>query len=319
MKIQAVKLYENGFMTQPFAMGGEDGQEKFDASVKYRSSIQNYVIETDDEVILVDTGIPAETPQPVADPNAFLFVGTRVNDYLTALAKLGYKPEQVTKILITHKHSDHTGEVRSFPNAKVYASAEEAKSDELQNFANVVPVEFTDGAYHNFPASQKIAEGIYMVPAVGHTTGNSLIIAESDGLYYMLHGDITYTDEALYENKLSIVYADKAAARETLDRVREFIQNNPAVYCGTHTPLGYENLEAKRVVDLNNMPAPIPPVEIAASEGSGKYICSVCGHVYDPEVGDPEYGIPAGTKFKDLPNDWGCPRCKQGKDKFQKA
>ena len=62
MKILAVKLYENGFMTQPFLMGGEDGVEKFDASVRYRSTLQNYLIDTGSEVILVDTGMPLETP-----------------------------------------------------------------------------------------------------------------------------------------------------------------------------------------------------------------------------------------------------------------
>lgn len=49
MKIQAVKLFENGFMTQPFAMGGEDGAEKFDANIKYRSSLQNFVVDTGKE------------------------------------------------------------------------------------------------------------------------------------------------------------------------------------------------------------------------------------------------------------------------------
>ena len=61
----------------------------------------------------------------------------------------------------------------------------------------------------------------------------------------MIHGDVTYTDEALYENKLSVVFEDKAAARDTLNQVREFIKNNPTVYVSTHTPLGYENLENK--------------------------------------------------------------------------
>ena len=53
MIIKAVKLYENGFMTQPFALGGEDGVEKFDPAVKYRSSLQNFVIDTGKEVILM--------------------------------------------------------------------------------------------------------------------------------------------------------------------------------------------------------------------------------------------------------------------------
>ena len=47
-----------------------------------------------------------------------------------------------------------------------------------------------------------------------------------------------------------------------------------------------------------------------------KYVCSVCGYVYDPEVGDPDNGIAAGTKFEDLPDDWACPLCSVGKDMF---
>lgn len=47
-----------------------------------------------------------------------------------------------------------------------------------------------------------------------------------------------------------------------------------------------------------------------------KYICSNCGYVYDPEVGDPENGIPAGTKFEDLPDDWTCPVCYVSKEQF---
>lgn len=45
MIIKAVKLYENGFMTQPFAFGGE-GAEGTDSSVRYRSSLQNFLIDT---------------------------------------------------------------------------------------------------------------------------------------------------------------------------------------------------------------------------------------------------------------------------------
>ena len=57
---------------------------------------------------------------------------------------------------------------------------------------------------------------------------------------------LTCVDEALYANKLSVVFEDVKAARETLDRVREFVKNHPTVYCGTHTPQGYENLEVLR-------------------------------------------------------------------------
>ena len=93
MKIKAVKFFENGFMTQPFALGGEDGMDKFDASVRYRSCLQNYVIDTGKEVILVDTGLPSDFPAPAATPDATIYLGTPVKDYVDALTDLGYKPE----------------------------------------------------------------------------------------------------------------------------------------------------------------------------------------------------------------------------------
>ena len=79
---------------------------------------------------------------------------------------------------------------------------------------------------------------------------SSIGTLEDDGLYYMFHGDVTYSDAALKANKLSIVFEDVAAARETLDRVRDFIKQNPTVYLSTHCPEGYENLEMKRVMKL---------------------------------------------------------------------
>ena len=228
MEIKAVKFRKDGFYTQPFAFGGEKGPNKFDRNIRYRGSLQNYLIDTGSEVILV-------------------------------------------------------------------------------------PVSFTDGPYYNFPESQKIHDGIYLIKAKGHTKGNSIIVVENDGLFYMLHGDITYVDEALYEDKLSVVFDDLSAARETQDRIREFIRNHPTVYCGTHTPQGYENLEAKRVMDLDHpVPTVLAEVDFSKQQASGKHVCSICGYVYDPAEHD-------GVPFEDLPDDWKCPRCRQGKEKFNRA
>ena len=120
MEIKAVKFRKDGFYTQPFAFGGEEGAEKFDKNVRYRGSLQNYLIDTGDEVILVDTGLPAGTPEESPDENSIAFTGRDICTYMEAFAALGYKPEQVTKILLTHRHSDHSGELKSFPNATFF-------------------------------------------------------------------------------------------------------------------------------------------------------------------------------------------------------
>lgn len=310
MEIKAIKFRRDGFYSQPFVCGGEEGADHFDKNLRYRGSLQNYLIDTGEEVILVDTGLPAGTPEEVPNEESLAYTGKDICSYMEAFAALGYRPEQVTKILLTHKHSDHSGELRSFPNAKIYVNVDELSADELRGMDHLTPVSFRDGAYYNFPESEKIAEGIYFIRAKGHTNGNSIVIAEDEGLFYMFQGDVTYVDEALCENKLSIVFDDLAAARETLNRVREFVRNHPTVYCGTHTPQGYENLEAKRVMDLDN-PVPTVLAEVDFSEGrnGGKYVCSVCGYVYDPAEHD-------GVAFTELPDDWKCPRCRQSKEKF---
>ena len=241
MKIKVVKLYDNGEFAGDFLFGGEN---KADGSKdeKFAASLQNFLIDMENgEVILVDTGLSPETP----------FKGyTKVNDYLAGFEALGYKTEQVTKILVTHKHPDHTGMLKAFPNAKIYIGPEDADALKLTG-ENIIRCEYTDGAYKNFEHCQKIADGIYFIKARGHTKGNSIVVAESDGVYYMMHGDVTYNDTALRRNKLSIVFEDLEAARDTLDRVREFVKNNPTIYLSTHTPEGYKNLEEKIIMKLD--------------------------------------------------------------------
>jgi rubredoxin len=48
-----------------------------------------------------------------------------------------------------------------------------------------------------------------------------------------------------------------------------------------------------------------------------KWRCIACGYVYDEAVGDPDGGIPAGTAWADIPDDWICPDCGLGKSDFE--
>ena len=47
-----------------------------------------------------------------------------------------------------------------------------------------------------------------------------------------------------------------------------------------------------------------------------KYVCDVCGYIYDEATGDPDNGIAPCTKWEDLPDDFECPLCGVGKDEF---
>jgi rubredoxin len=57
-------------------------------------------------------------------------------------------------------------------------------------------------------------------------------------------------------------------------------------------------------------PDPINPASV-------EWVCTCCGYVYDPVLGDPDGGIPPGTPFESLPDSWKCPLCLALKKAFE--
>jgi len=108
------------------------------------------------------------------------------------------------------------------------------------------------------------------------------------------------------------------------------------ISCKTHTIFIAEVKEAEILTDDKAMtyefyhdvkggvsPKTAPTYDISMDIKKGgkkmeKYVCTICGYVYDPEKGDPENNIKPGTKFEDLPDDWVCPLCGATKDDFEK-
>lgn len=89
---------------------------------------------------------------------------------------------------------------------------------------------------------------------------------------------------------------------------------------GQGTPLTYAYYQdvkggksPKTAPTYNQDSANAKPVPQTAA----RYVCSVCGYVYDPEKGDPDGGIAPGTRFEDIPDSWTCPICGAEKSKFE--
>jgi flavin reductase (DIM6/NTAB) family NADH-FMN oxidoreductase RutF/rubredoxin len=87
-------------------------------------------------------------------------------------------------------------------------------------------------------------------------------------------------------------------------------------------PITYEYYRTVRKAKApKNAPTYISPEKLKKkiiSSISETYRCPVCGYVYDPEIGDPSSGIPPGTSFEDLPDNWICPVCSTPKSEFIK-
>ncbi len=75
--------------------------------------------------------------------------------------------------------------------------------------------------------------------------------------------------------------------------------------------------QVKRGTTPKTAPSYIEEKKEAAPK-MAKYKCTVCGYIYDPDLGDPDGGIKPGTPFVEIPDDWVCPVCGASKDKFEK-
>ena len=163
------------------------------------TSVNAYLINTGDKLILVDTGA------------AKLF-GPTLGNLLANLTASGYKPEQVDAVLITHMHPDHVGGLMAegkmaFPNATVHADQRDAAfwlspaeldkapatmKDFFQGAAASVNPYVGAGRFKPFNGSTELFPGIRAIAAHGHTPGHTIYAIESKGEKLVLWGDLMH-------------------------------------------------------------------------------------------------------------------------------
>ncbi len=131
------------------------------------------------------------------------------------------------------------------------------------------------------------------------------------------HPDMSFQDVLIFaarkEEQAARLYSGLAAkaGRAEVRRLFEFLA-------------GREKLHKLRLEILNTRDAFSARTERPYHHQGGgrtmeKWECTACGYIYDPAVGDPNNGVPPGTRFEDLPDTWVCPQCGVGKEFFQKV
>ncbi|MGN6481954.1 MBL fold metallo-hydrolase [Luteibacter sp.] len=195
-----------------------------------QGSINAFLIRTPDRLVLIDTG----AGPLYASDGGFL---------PTALLAAGYRPEDVTDILLTHLHRDHVGGlIRNgtmlFPNATVHVNQDDA--DFWLNPANEGKVEkillpMFPGAMDSLAPYQKaghmvtfrgetdVLPGFHAIPAPGHTPGHTWYLVTSGQEHLLAWGDTVHVATVqLAEPGASIRYDyDQAAAAASRKRALE--------------------------------------------------------------------------------------------------
>ena len=193
------------------------------------TSINAYVIESGGQVILVDTGAG----------ELFGPVGGKLP---ASLAAAGYKPEQITDILITHIHTDHSGGlVRAgrmvFPNATVHVAKadvdffldkgklqDESIGKFIKEALGTVGVYLSAGKVKTFSGRTEILPGITAIPTPGHTPGHSFYLAKCGGESIEFWGDIMHVGQVQFAKPVVTITFDVDQDAARAQRIKQFGQ-----------------------------------------------------------------------------------------------
>lgn len=118
------------------------------------------------------------------------------------------------------------------------------------------------------------------------------------GTHILIIGEVMESDLVSNEEALTYDYYHK--------KYKMFAPKNAPTYIEQDKLVNEPELEEKQP-------------ETKSSPPGAQFTCVICGFQYDPEEGDPSMGIPPGTPFEDLPEDYKCPICNAGKDYFKES
>lgn len=216
--------------------------------------IWTWVIEHPEGIIIIDTGDIEE-----ADHSAFYkheSIGTKFNlkamsskrnipkdeELNNQLAKLNIKPEQVSKIILTHLHGDHTDGLKFFPSNEIIVNELEYKHP-YSNLPTTYPkwfkptlINFSKDRVDCFDDAYAItkSEDILLVPTPGHTRNHCSILFKTDKEHILIAGDTSYHQQQLADNIFAGANIDYEKSQETYNVIREYASKFPTIYLPSH-------------------------------------------------------------------------------------
>ena len=231
--------------------------------------IYAWLIEHPEGLIVVDTGETARIAEPGYFPRWHPYFRLGVKEWVEPedeigprLEALGFSPDDVRWVIVTHLHTDHAGGLAHFPKSEILVSRVEFEN--ALGFGGKVrgflphrwPSWFSPrlldlpDAFGPFPRSLRVTEAgdVTVVATGGHTKGHISVVVENGPRSLFFAGDASYTQRLMLEGAIDGVAPDEQAARETLGRIRELARERPVLYLPSHDPEAGSRLSARETV-----------------------------------------------------------------------
>lgn len=232
--------------------------------------IFSYLIEHREGTFLVDTGDTWRNSVPGYLPRWNPFFTTQVLIKVAPLEEIGPRLQalgldparDISAVLLTHFHHDHTGGLDHFPHTRIVASREsyEASRGLQGKLMGCLPqrwpiwlkpelVDMNGAAVGQFDGSHAITNDgrIRYVPTPGHSKGHASLIVEGDDVTYFLAGDATYNEANLRAEKVDGVTYDPEISLATLRKIKAYASSRPTIILPAHDPEVPARLAGRKV------------------------------------------------------------------------
>lgn len=186
--------------------------------IKFRIPIHCFLVKTEDQLILIDTGCGT-------------YFGPTAGRLGKSLKKTGHSPDQVTLIFCTHLHPDHIGGLSLFPNATLCVSEREVKywinpeSEVSEYNKKYVPFVREMVASHQgkillIRPGEEIVPGVTSVEAYGHTPGHTAFLFELNDQKLLIWGDLVHKADLQFPHPGRLVVIDDNPEAAAIARMR---------------------------------------------------------------------------------------------------
>lgn len=211
-----------------------------------------YLIRHDTDYMLWDTGLPAALIGAKADPKAAL-APTLAEDIPTQLARIGVKPEQISRLGISHNHFDHVGQAATFPGSTLMMGAADLAQFKAEPLPFAVDPAFIkpwlDGGSKVDPISgdrDVFGDGsVTILSTPGHTPGEtSLLVRLKDKGPVLLSGDVAHFEEQFATRGVPSFNYDRSETLASMERITGIAKELKATLVVQHDPSDIKRLPA---------------------------------------------------------------------------